>query len=219
MKSRPTSTRDRLRSRARQILMFLRRRRHGLTRVHRTFYLAAGSRVCRDLVACEYSYVGPECRIGPQVEIGPYSMLGPRVSIVGADHRFDRPGTPMIFSGRPPLYPTVIEADAWIGSGTTLMAGVRIGRGAIVAAGAVVTRNVPPYEIHGGVPAQKIRDRFPNPADREIHDRMLREPPRRGDYCRPLEEATAPNARSTAKLALAGFVGLLILGVCLRLIR
>src|SRR5690242_7466920 len=119
MSSPVLTCRDRLRQLARQLLMLVRRRRHGLTRVHRTFYMAAGSTVCRDLVARAYSYVGPECRLGPKVEIGAYSMLGPRVSIVGGDHRFDRPGTPIIFSGRPPLEATVIEADVWIGSGAT----------------------------------------------------------------------------------------------------
>ena len=114
-------------------------------------------------------------------------MLGPRVSVVGGDHVFDQPGTPIIFSGRPVLKQTTIEADAWIGCGAILMAGVRIGRGAIVAAGAVVTKDVPPYEIHGGVPARKISERFPEPADRLAHERMLAEPPRRRSFCPDLE--------------------------------
>lgn len=54
----------------------------------------------------------------------------------------------------------VIGNDVWIGSGATILGGVRIGDGAIVAAGAVVTKNVQPYEIVGGVPAKVIRKRF-----------------------------------------------------------
>jgi carbonic anhydrase/acetyltransferase-like protein (isoleucine patch superfamily) len=61
------------------------------------------------------------------------------------------------------------------------MSGVRIGRGAIVGAGAVVTKDVPPYEIYAGVPARKIGERFSDPADREIHDRMLESPPSEWD--------------------------------------
>lgn len=55
---------------------------------------------------------------------------------------------------------TEIGNDVWIGAHVLIMGGVRIGDGAIVAAGAVVTRDVPPYSIVGGVPAKKIRMRF-----------------------------------------------------------
>ena len=54
----------------------------------------------------------------------------------------------------------VIGNDCWIGYGATLLSGVTIGDGAIVAAGAVVTKDVPPYTIVGGVPARQIRKRF-----------------------------------------------------------
>lgn len=60
----------------------------------------------------------------------------------------------------------VISDDVWIGYGATIMSGVNIGQGAIVAAGAVVTRDVPPYAIVGGVPAKIIRYRF----DEELID-------------------------------------------------
>ena len=160
-----------------------RRWRYGLRHVHPTAYLAAGSLLSKDLVAHGFSYVGPGCLVGAGVELGPYAMLGPRVSIVGADRRFDRPGVPIIFSGRPDLKRTVIEADAWIGCGAIVLAGVRIGRGAIVAAGAVVTKDVPPYEIHAGVPARKIGDRFAEEAQRRLHDEMLSRPAVAGEFC------------------------------------
>ena len=53
--------------------------------------------------------------------------------------------------------PIVLEEDVWIGSNATILGGVRIGAGAIVAAGAVVTRDVAPMTIVGGVPARFIR--------------------------------------------------------------
>ncbi len=56
--------------------------------------------------------------------------------------------------------PVEIGHDVWIGQNAVVMDGVKIGTGAIVAAGAVVTRNVPPYTIVGGVPAKVIRKRF-----------------------------------------------------------
>lgn len=51
----------------------------------------------------------------------------------------------------------VIDNDVWIGCRVTLLSGVHIGRGAIIAAGAVVNRNIPPYAIAGGVPAKVIK--------------------------------------------------------------
>jgi len=55
----------------------------------------------------------------------------------------------------------IVEDDVWIGYGATILSGVRIGQGAIVSAGAVVTKDVPPYAIVGGVPAKVIKYRFP----------------------------------------------------------
>jgi len=166
--------------------MFYKRQRHGLKSVHPTFLMRGRSRISRDLIAHEYSFINDQCAIGPGVELGPYVMLGPRVAIAGADHVLDKAGTPIIFAGRPPFKKTVLEADSWVGFGAILMAGVRIGRGAVVAAGAVITKDVPPYEIHAGVPGRKIGQRFPDPADRARHEEMLRQPPRRGRYCAPL---------------------------------
>jgi acetyltransferase-like isoleucine patch superfamily enzyme len=164
--------------------MAYRRWRFGLKDVHPTFYMARGCLVTSDLVAHEYSFLNIGCILGPKVELGRYVMLGPHVALVGHDHVISKPGVPIIFSGRPTLKQTVLEDDAWIGYGAIIIAGVRIGRGAIVGAGAVVTKDVPPYEIHAGVPAQKIGERFTSPHDREVHDAMLGRSPVAGDYCR-----------------------------------
>ena len=67
------------------------------------------------------------------------------------------------------------------------MAGVRIGRGAIIGAGSVVTKSVPPYEIHAGVPAKKIGERFTDRADRLRHDAVLDGPTVGGRYCALIE--------------------------------
>ena len=172
---------------ARQILMAYRRRRFGLRHVHPTFYMARGCRVASDLVAEEYSFINIGCNIGQHVLLGRYSMLAPYVNIVGNDHIISRPGVPTIFAGRPAPKPTIIESDVWVGIGATILAGFTIGRRAIVAAGAVVTKNIPAYAIHGGVPSRKIRERFPSDTDRQTHDRMLAGPPVLEDYCRPLD--------------------------------
>lgn len=64
----------------------------------------------------------------------------------------------------------VIDDDVWIGYGSTILSGVHIGQGAVVAAGSVVTKDVPPYAIVGGVPAKVIKYRF----DTEIIDELLK---------------------------------------------
>jgi acetyltransferase-like isoleucine patch superfamily enzyme len=163
--------------------MAYRRWSYGVERVHGSSYLGPGCMLSGDLIAHEFTYVGPGCLINAKVEIGRYSMLGPQVAVVGADHVYHAAGVPMIFAGRPDLKPTIVEDDVWIGARAIVMAGVRIGRGAIIAAGAVVTKDVPPFEIHGGVPARKLRDRFLNDADRSTHERMLNGPTRSGDFC------------------------------------
>lgn len=63
-----------------------------------------------------------------------------------------------------------VDDDVWIGYGTTIMSGVHIGQGAVVAAGAVVTKDVPPYAIVGGVPAKVIKYRF----EPEMIEEMLK---------------------------------------------
>jgi len=56
--------------------------------------------------------------------------------------------------------PVVIEEDVWCGANVTILKGVHIGKGSVIAAGAVVIRDVGEYEIWGGVPAKKIKNRF-----------------------------------------------------------
>lgn len=63
----------------------------------------------------------------------------------------------------------VIDDDVWIGYRATIMSGVHIGKGAIIAAGAIVTKDVPPYAIYGGIPAHLIKYRF----DQTIIDQLI----------------------------------------------
>jgi len=157
---------------------FLYRVRH----VDVTSYLASGSTISRDLVLGPYSYIGPGASICKGVRAGKYVMFGPNVTIVGKDHNFDRVGTPIIFSGRPIAKPTIIEDDVWVGACAVIVGGVVIGRGAIIAAGALVTKDVAPYSIVGGVPAKLIKYRM-SEIERDVHDEMLKKPPFEGKYC------------------------------------
>lgn len=64
----------------------------------------------------------------------------------------------------------IVDDDVWIGYGATIMSGVHIGQGAVIAAGAVVTKDVPPYAIVGGVPAKLIKYRF----EKELIEELLK---------------------------------------------
>lgn len=102
-----------------------------------------------------------------KIIIGDDVMFGPEVCIITGDHRIDIPGRPMISVRDDEKLPendvdVVLEGDNWIGNRVTILKGVRIGYGSVVAAGAVVTKDVSPYSIVGGVPAKLIKKRFTN---------------------------------------------------------
>lgn len=159
-------------------------RYYGLKHVDPSFLLSARCDIHPDFEAGPFGFMNVGCRIGPRVRVGRYVMFGPEVAIVGADHRFDQPGVPMIFSGRPEPVETVVEDDVWIGARAIIVAGVRIERGAVIAAGSIVTKDVAAYSIVGGVPASLIRKRF-SQSEAESHDAMLKEPEAQGPYCDP----------------------------------
>ncbi len=117
--------------------------------------------------------MGPGCRLGAKVEVGRFSLLAEGVAVVGDDHRTDVIGVPMVFAGRPTERLTSIGEDCWLGYGVIVMTGVSIGDGAIVAAGSVVTRDVPPGAIVGGVPATHLRWRFESEDDLATHLEQL----------------------------------------------
>ena len=93
-------------------------------------------------------------RIGNNVRIAPF------VQMIAANHRFDDTSRPITAQGLEHK-PIVLEDDIWVAGRVVIMAGVTVGTGAILAAGAVVTKNVPPWAICGGVPARLIKSRKP----------------------------------------------------------
>ena len=153
--------------------MFFIRKKFKLKNVHPTFYAGGSSKISSDLKAGVYSYVGPNCIIYPKVSIGDYTMLANNVSIIGGDHEFLKVGVPIIFSGRGTLNETLIGKDVWVGAYSRIKTGVKIGDGAIIAMGSIVTKDIEAYTVYGGVPAKKIRDRFLNLEDKNSHTSML----------------------------------------------
>ena len=94
------------------------------------------------------------------LRIGDWVRIAANSVIVASAHHFDDPRSPIAGQGYAATG-IVIEDDVWIGAGACVLDGVRIGRGAVVGAGAVVTRDVAPYTIVGGVPAKPIGSRSP----------------------------------------------------------
>lgn len=89
--------------------------------------------------------------------IGDYTLIGPNVQITDNNHSTRRDN--LIKYQRSVIKPIIIGQDCWIGSGAKVLAGVTIGNGAVVGANAVVTHDVPPFAIVGGVPAKVIKYR------------------------------------------------------------
>lgn len=118
-----------------------------------------------------HSFLGPQSRVWSteNISIGCYVLISHLVDIHDNDsHPIDlmerrRHPTSLFEEGRPvdwshvQMKPVVIEDDVWIGFKASIMKGVRIGRGAIVAAGSVVTKDVPPFTIVAGNPARTVR--------------------------------------------------------------
>lgn len=120
------------------------------------------------------SYMNPGGMIRENVQIGRYCSIGRGVTIAPGDHPMDGLTTHRLCleGQRYPRRPsnstrsvrrseTAIGHDVWIGDRAIITAGVIVGTGAVIGAGAVVTKDVAPYSVVGGVPARKIRDRFP----------------------------------------------------------
>lgn len=125
-----------------------------------------------------YSYINDGGYLRSEVFVGRYCSIGRRVSIGAGSHPMAGLSThPSLIYGRGNPYSdseigalgikksapnlTVIENDVWIGDGAVIVKGVILSTGCVVGANSVVTKNVPPYAIVGGVPARLIRYRFP----------------------------------------------------------
>ncbi|MBP5161130.1 MAG: CatB-related O-acetyltransferase [Alphaproteobacteria bacterium] len=116
-----------------------------------------------------HSYAMKPFRVeNPDTRIGKYVSIAQNVQLGLPQHPLDILSTSPAIYGKVKRYtdaavynrPCIIDHDVWIGSSVLVIQGVHIGTGAVVAAGAVVTKDVPPYAIVGGVPARVIRYRF-----------------------------------------------------------
>ena len=107
----------------------------------------------------DYSGIGINARINGTCTIGSHVMMGADVVVITHNHEFSRTDIPMMSQGFEQERPVTIGNDVWIGDRVIILPGVTVGDGSILAAGAVVTKDVPPYAIAAGVPAKVIKMR------------------------------------------------------------
>jgi acetyltransferase-like isoleucine patch superfamily enzyme len=91
------------------------------------------------------------------ITIGDNVYTAPLVQILAVNHVCDDPTRPIIEQGIT-AKGIVVEDNAWIGAGSIILDGVRVGKGAVVGAGSVVTEDVPPHSVVAGVPAKVVRE-------------------------------------------------------------
>ncbi len=104
---------------------------------------------------------------GVRISIGDNVIIGPQNIIVDLDHRFERMDLPINQQGMSGKE-VRIEEDVWIASHCVIIKGVTIGRGAVIAAGSIVNKSIPPYSVAAGVPAKAIKKR--GEPQKEIRD-------------------------------------------------
>ncbi len=136
----------------------------------------------KNITIGDYCYLGAGTQIYCDVIIGNYVLVASNVAFVGKnDHLYNELGNPVMLSKsiRNHDYPwdkeinlTTVEDDVWIGFGAIIMSGITIGKGSIISAGAVVTKDVEPFSIYGGVPAKKIANRFKSEDDLKAHIKL-----------------------------------------------
>ncbi|BCS80373.1 CatB-related O-acetyltransferase [Anaerocellum diazotrophicum] len=138
----------------------------------------------KDVIIGDYTYVNCGSVIESGI-IGKYCSIGPSVKIEISEHPYHLVSThPFLYERKLKFISDseiiskleinkevpIIGNDVWIGANAIILRGVKIGDGAVIGAGAVVTKDVEPYSIVGGVPARLIKWRFPP----EIREKLLR---------------------------------------------
>jgi acetyltransferase-like isoleucine patch superfamily enzyme len=131
-----------------------------------TFYTAlrvkiqgAGNIVVGDNVAINYGvWIAANKHPDGGIVFGNNILIGPYSIIHSGNHKFKDPSIPICKQGFE-FKQINIEDDVWIAGRCTILAGVTLGKGSVVAAGAVVIKDVPPYTVVGGVPAREIAKR------------------------------------------------------------
>jgi chloramphenicol O-acetyltransferase type B len=143
------------------------------SQIHKTSKIEAGSDIVNSIFQ-RHSFCGYDCEI-INCDIGSFCSIANNVKIGGGMHPIDWVSTSPVFyedldsvkakfsyHKRPLDKRTIIGHDVWIGSSSIIKQGVKIGTGAVIGMGSIVTKDVEPYSIVAGCPAKQIKKRFDN---------------------------------------------------------
>ena len=113
-----------------------------------------------DIVVDDRANIGFNCEIfsASRVRLGKDALVAAYTYLVGGDHLHDRTDVPVLHQGRT-ARGIEVDDNVWLGAHVVVADGSRVGRDAIVGAGAVVIGEVPPFHVAAGVPARVLRDR------------------------------------------------------------
>lgn len=108
------------------------------------------------------STIGKNTSVAPLTKIGDNVLLAPEIIMYSRNHSIYRTDIPILRQGFDDFKPITIEDDVWIGRRAIILPGVTIGEGAVIGAGAVVAKDIPPYSIAVGNPVRVIKNRKDN---------------------------------------------------------
>ena len=144
-------------------------------------FLKCGS----DIIVKQYAYfgrgnqvvIGDRSQLGENLKaesdlmLGDDVVMGPDVIMMSSGHAFHRLDIPINQQGALPRRPIIIGNDVWIGTRVIILPGIQVGDHAIIGAGSVVTKDVPPLAVVGGNPAKVIRFRTSH-SSKEVHMKL-----------------------------------------------
>lgn len=132
-------------------------------RENKTLVVSENVGIDKNCTIGDYTYIGPDCSI-TKASIGRYCSIGRNVNIGVGEHNINEISLNAIFYENPYEELTakkcVIEDDVWIGVNAIILRDVKIGRGSVIGAGAIVTKDVEAYSVIVGIPGRVIKKRF-----------------------------------------------------------
>ena len=132
--------------------------RNYLKKCGKNIRVKKGAEISPNSILGNNTELGTRCLIQSNVIIGNDVIMGPDIKIYSRNHNYDSIDKPIRKQGKK-YYNTSVANDVWIGANVLIMAGVKVGNHVIIAAGSVVTKDLPDYSIVGGVPAKVIKYR------------------------------------------------------------
>jgi acetyltransferase-like isoleucine patch superfamily enzyme len=134
-----------------------------------TFWIQSPFKIDNRIIIGDNVFIGrnTEFNCCKSIRIGNNCLIASSTVFVDSSHTFVK--DELITNQRLALKEITVEEDVWIGTGCKILFGIRLGRGCIIGAGAVVNKSVPPYEIWAGIPARKIGERKPNFSDKGVN--------------------------------------------------